>query len=204
MCDRCGQPKDHCGCARPILEVVRRDDQGVVLRFNVNGVSYDYDYADLIRDGETDTSLAIDVAKRVLKLIAEKHIDTLSAAEIGSILHLGDLGDVSSKGAETGSQLVFKKDDTCGEGCIGTSNQWEIWNARDNTTDSIVYVGGYNSDGYPVALRRPTNPNQYYQLGWNAERQISYSQPAIATVKKAGDYTLYMDRNTREIYGVAE
>lgn len=204
ICEHCGCPQKQCGCAKPVLEVSRESNTSPALKFNVNGVQTTYDYADLVHDLQTDTSLAIDIAKRVLRFIAERHQDSLTAAELGSILHLGDLGDVSAKGAETGSLLFYKKDDTCGEGCVGTSNQWEVWSALNRTTDRLVYAMGFDSTGSPFALRRPTNPNQFYQLGWNAENQLSYTQPAIATAKKPGDYTLYMDKDTKEIYGVAE
>lgn len=199
-CSKCHRPQDECGCARPVLEVSRRDDQSVVLKFNVNGVTTEYDMADIIYDGQSDTSLSVEIAKRVLKFVAERHIDTLSAAEIGSILHMGDLGDVSTKGAETGSQLVYRKDDTCGEGCFGTSNQWEIWNARDNTTDNLVYLGGYNADGSLLALRRPVDPSKYSLLGWNADRQVSWLPFSTRANKVAGDYVVCADKNTHQLY----
>lgn len=195
-CNECEQ----CGHSKPVLEVSRRDDNSVVLRFNVGGVSTEYDLADVIYDGQTDTSLAVDAVKRVLKFIAERHIDTLSARELGQILHLGDLGDVSSKGAETGSLLVYKKDDTCAEGCIGTSNTWEIWNARDNSADGFVYVGGYSATGSPLALQRPVNPAQYSLLGWSPDKQVSWLPMPTRSSKVAGDYVVCADKNTKQFY----
>lgn len=203
-CNQCHKPQDECGCARPVLEVTRRDDDSLVLKFNVNGVTTEYDFADLIRSGQSDTSLSVEVAKRVLKYVAEKHIDSLSAAELGSILHLGDLGDVDAKKAETGSQLVYKKDDTCAEGCVGTSNHWEVWNALDNTNANLTYISGYNAAGSPLALRRPTDPSKYSLLGWNAENQVSWLPFTTRSSKVPGDYAVYADRSTHQLYFVEE
>lgn len=202
-CNKCNVhhcPREHCGCARPILEVSRESGDSPVLKFNVNGVTSTYDYQDLVHDLQTDTSLAVDVAKRVLRFIAEKHQDAISAKELGAILHLGDLGDVDTKKAETGSLLKYKKDDTCAEGCVGTSNKWEVWNALDNTNDRFVYPSGFDATGNIVALRKPMDVSKYTLLGWNADRQVSWLPFSTRANKVAGDYVVCADKDTHQLY----
>lgn len=203
-CNKCNKCEDKCGNAKPILEVVRKTSNSLVLRFNVNGVQYDYDFTSIIDDGQTDTSLSVQVGNRILQFLAERHTDTISAEELGAILHLADIGDVDTNGVEQGSTLVYQKNNDCASGCVGTNNMWKPWNALDNVVQNADYVSVFDADGNPLALGRPQSVNQFYNLGWNANGKLSYQQPSIATAKRPGDYTLYMRSDTREIYAVQE
>lgn len=177
-----------CGCEKPVLGIEAKSQESLVMRFNVNGV----------------TALSVDTVKRLLKYVAERHIDSIPASQLGSILHLADIGDVDTQGVENGSSLVYRKNNDCGNGCVGTGNAWTAWNALDNIAESGYYLSLYDNEGYPYALSAPDNADQFYLLGWNASGQLSYTQPSIATAKPAGAYTVYMDATTKELIAVEE
>lgn len=199
-CNKCDKCKNECGHAKPILEVVRKTSDSLVLRFNVNGVQYEYNFADIINDGQTDTSLSVQISNRILQFLAERHTDTITAEELGAILHLADIGDVDTRGVEQGSTLVYQKNSDCASGCIGTNNVWKPWNALDNAVASADYLSVFDAQGNPLALGRPQSVNQFYNLGWNANGKLSYQQPSIATTARPGDYRLYLRSDTKEIY----
>lgn len=199
-CDPC-KCHNHCGHAEPVFAIEQLPDNPSMLRFNVNGKSVIYDFAPLVKATQTDTSLSLNKQNRTLSYNAERHVDTLSAVELGDIFHLGDLGDVTTKNAKTGSMLVYERDDSCGGGCVGEANRWRVWDALDTASikGSIAYLTGVNGEGYPVTLGRPTNPNQTYLLGWNGGNQISFFQPTIATTPPVNGYQLYLDSDNNLI-----
>lgn len=199
---RCGCEKPKCGCGRPILEVTDADDAGT-LKFNVNGVTTYYDYTALVRRLETDTSLSADTKARALKFLAERHIDAISAEELGSILHLADLADVSVANVENNSILVYNKNEDCGEGCQSTKSGWQGYNADEHLVDSVNTLMGFDQDGAPKTLNAPAHENQYYSLTWAAQDGLKYTQPrevASAPVDTDGKvHQLYVDPTTHEI-----
>lgn len=201
-CNKC--QKETCACPEPVLGIDRVADKPATYRFNDNGLTTIWDFQPGIYDGQTDTSLVTDVIARLLRFSAERHTDTITAEELGAILHLNDLGDVSTKGAEDGAMMVYKKSDTCPAGCIGTNNVWEPWNALDEQQTSAAYGYGFDTNGQPVSLQQPANPNQYYNLGWNGKNQLSYAQPAEESAPIVdGDgyaYQMYINPNTKQPY----
>lgn len=179
-----------------------------MLRFTLDGLKYEYDLTGLVKSLETRTSLTVNSIERVLTYMAEVGKDSITAAELGSMLHLADLGDVSSAGAKDGSLIFYEKSSNCGEGCVGTGDKWKPWNALDEQVSSATYPMVFNSDGKPKVLERPQSPNKYYQLGWNAGNQLSYSTvPIVATAPVGSDgkrIALYLDPDTNRIVGVKE
>lgn len=206
-CKDCGC-KD-CGCPEPIQSIDNLDSQYPGrLRFNYGGRSVDYDFSSMIKQVETDTSLSVDSINRVLKYAAERHMDTLSAKEIGSILHIADIGDVDITGVTDNSLLVYQKDSDCGQGCEGIDNAWIAWNSNENLSENIETVMGFDADGKPHALARPQNTNQFYMLGWNAAGKVSYTQAvevsSAPTDKDDKVYRLYVDPDSKQLVYVKE
>lgn len=206
-CKDCGC-KD-CGCPEPIQSIDNLDSQYPGrLRFNYGGRSVDYDFSSMIKQVETDTSLSVDSINRILKYAAERHMDTLSAKEIGSILHIADIGDVDITGVKDNSMLVYQKDSDCGQGCEGIDNAWIAWNAEENLVDNIETVMGFDSDGKPHALSRPQTTNQYHMLGWNAAGKLSYTQAievsSAPTDSNGKVYRPYIDPTTKQWVYVKE
>lgn len=205
-CDKCH--KEPCACPEPFLGVDwlgAEKGSGAVYRFNDNGKTVKVDFGPAIKAAQTDTSLVSDIVDRLLRFSAERHTDTITAQELGAILHLNDLGDVSTKGAENGSTMVYKKTDICGDGCVGTGNVWEPWNALESQARSVAYGYGFDANGNPLSIQQPANPNQYYNLGWNGNNQLSYAQPVESAPRLDSQgyaYQLYVDPATLQTYFV--
>lgn len=205
-CDKCNQP---CACPAPFLGIEELPDSNGVVRYNLDGKRADFDYSGLVHRTQTDTSLIADVIKRLLIFSAERHTDSITAAELGAILHLADIGDVSTAHAQTGSMLVFQDDSNCGEGCVGDREVWKIWNALDEQVSSATYPAAFDAEGKMKTVQRPQYPNQYYQLGWNAGAGYGYSQvPIVDASRVVGTdgkkIALYLDPETKQIVGVKE
>lgn len=184
------------------------DDTPYWLRYNFGGKSIDYDHTPVVKSAETDTSMRLDVAGRNFIYNAERHIDSFSASELGSILHIADIGDVDITGVTDNSLFVFQKNSDCGEGCEGINNSWVAWNEKDHLKDSVETLMGFDGDGKPQTLNHPLNTNEYYQLGWNGSNKISFSQPTVvAQAPVDGDgkvWRLYVDPNTKQLVVVKE
>lgn len=197
-----------CACPTPFLGVESLSDNVSVLRYNINGLRTDYDYTNLVYNTQTDTSLTANAIDRVLTYMAERHLDSITARELGAILHLADIGDVSTNGAKDGSLLVYHKNSNCGEGCTGIGDTWQVWNALDQQISSATYLMAFGQDGKAHVLERPQNPSGYYQLGWNGASQLSYSKVPIVTTaptNSQGTKTrLYLDENSNQIVAVRE
>lgn len=197
-----------CGNGKPTLDIEEMPDAVAMLKYNICGVSSWYDYTNMIKQTQTDTSVSVDAVKRVLKYMAERHTDSISAKELGSILHLVDMADVDGYDVDDGSFLIYQKDSNCADGCTGINNAWRAWNALSNTDTSINYIMGFDEDGGPLSLNRPTSTNQYHLLGWNATNKVSYYQPTVvASAPVDSDnkkWALYLDPNTKAIVVVKE
>lgn len=208
-CDPCGSRKKEC-CGNPCaaFSIKLAPNSTSKLNFSFNGQTKLFDFRDIAYQNQTDTTVSVDVDKRALIHNAERHIDTISAMELGSILHLADIGDINADGITQGSMLTYKKDSNCSEGCVGINNTWEVWNKNDNLTDSLANIYGSDKDGNLQALNAPANTNQHYQLSWAAGDKIKWKQPtevATAPVDKDGKvYRLYLDPTTKEIVVVKE
>lgn len=203
-CNKC--PKDDCACPEPFIDLDEVPNKPAVYRVNDNGKTAIWDLRKGIKEGQTDTSLVTDIIKRLLRFTAERHTDTITASELGAILHLNDLGDVSTKGAENGAMMVYKKTDKCPEGCYGTSNVWEPFNALDEQASSVAYGYGFDANGVPATIQQPANTDQYYNLGWNGNRQLSYMQPQVQSAPILDNdgyaYQMYIHPRTKETYYV--
>lgn len=179
-CNKCPNP---CGCPLRALSIKVDPARKHLVEFNIDGHSAYLDLREV--DIETDTFLRVDSVLRNLKYLAEKHVSTISGAELGSILHLSDLGDVITKGVKQNSLLTFQKNSECDRSCTDVSNNWVAWNATDNQADSVETLFGFDEDDAPKSIAPPENEEQYYQLGWNGAGQVSYSQPVEVSVPTA-------------------
>lgn len=172
------------------------DDTPYWLRYNFGGKSIDYDHTQVVKSAETDTSMRLDVANRNFIYNAERHIDSFSASELGSILHIADIGDVDITGVTDNSLFVFQKDSDCGEGCEGINNSWVAWNSSDHLNDSVETLMGFDGDGKPQTLNHPLNTSLYYQLGWHGADKISFSQPVEKTIASGDKLHLLVEDTT--------
>lgn len=214
-CNRCNSgcaPKNKCGCAKPFLDIDEMPNSVSILRYNFNGMSAWYDYGNMIYQTQTDTSISVDAIERVLKHMAERHVDTISARELGSILHIADIGDVDITGVEDNSLFVYQKDNNCSHGCEGINNSWIAWNSRDHMVDSMQTVMGFDADGAPQTLLPPASADKFYVLGWNGANKVGYKQieqvsKESITVTEGGRSYIYkvcVDPNTNELVYIKE
>lgn len=202
-CTQCAGKKcdTPCKCPVPFLGIEELCDNVSVLRFNIDGKRCDYDYTNLVYQTQSDTSLNADAINRVLTYMAERHVDSITAQELGSILHLADIGDVTTAGAEAGSMLVYQKSNTCAEGCVGLTDTWKIWNSLDSDAlvSSATYPMVFDASGKPHTIQKPANPSKQYLLGWSGANQVSYITPVSVPSAPAQGGPLYYDETSGQI-----
>lgn len=202
ICNRCHT--NPCKCPEPFLGIYESDLRPGVVTFNMDGKTFDWNGRHFVNSLQTDTTLVTDVIARLLRYTAERHTDTITAKELGSILHLADLGDVDAGNFEQGSLLTYKKNNNCAEGCVGTQNHWEGWNALDNQTTSMTLPMGADADGNLVTLAPPPDPEKTYFLGWDGKRQVSYFTVIQSATKPANGGQVYYDADLQQLVWVRE
>ena len=183
-----------------MIDVQSLPDDILTLSYNFNGVGTTYDYRSMIKAGETDTSLSVNVVNRVLKYMAERHVDTISAKELGSILHLADLGDVEGDDIDNYSLLYYKKDAV--DECDKSANRWVGWNALDGQANTMSLIMGFTSTGSPISLSSPSSPSQQYLLGWNGSGKVGWTQAKTVGSVPANAYQVYWDDDAKEFVKV--
>lgn len=204
-CNNCNNPckKEICGCAEPVFDIEALDTDPTTLRFNVNGKSVWRDFEPVVKAGETCTTLNIDAVNRTLNYHGECSDQTISAKELGSILHLGDLGDVDESSIADNGILNYRKSGECPEGCEGETDGWKSTNAVDVATTSMDYILGTDADGKMVSLMPPTDTTSFSYLAWGAQDKAKWVKPTIVSTPPVdGDgkvWRLYVDPNTYEI-----
>lgn len=214
MSCNCNKPKD-CGnkCGGPCCDnpmpffgIEQKPGSLSELMFNVNGITSTWDFAKIVEDNQTDTSISVKVIERVLKYAAERHVDTISAKELGAILRISDIGDVDNTDFKNNSMLVFRKDGECAYG--DQNNSWVAFNADEHQATNLTSLMGYDASYKPQAISTPVHTNQYYQLGWNAQNKLSYSQPVEVSTPPVGTdgkkLRVYLDPNTKQLVYVKE
>lgn len=178
------------------------------LRFNLGGRSVWFDFDSVVKAGETCTNFSINPKERTLVYHGECQDTSLHAKDLGSILHLGDIGDVDATTIDDNAILVYRKDADCGENCDG-KNGWIGVNPVEEGKDALDYILGSDKDGDVGSLRPPANnTNQFYYLAWAAQNKASWKQPPIvSTAPVDGDgkkWAVYMDPTTKELVVVKE
>lgn len=207
-CECNNKCKDPCGCAEPVFSVEAMADDPTVLRFNVNGKSVWYDFEPVVKAGETCTTLNIDAVNRTLTYHGECSDQTISAKELGSILHLGDLGDVNENSITDNGILNYRRESDCGEGCESTAGDgWVSSNPIEVAGTSLDYILGSDSDGRLISLMPPTDTNKFNYLSWAAQDKAKWVTPTqVAAIPDDGTYRypLYLDPSTGEIVAYKE
>lgn len=216
-CGHCGQcqskcgcenkcPKP-CGCPEQILSIEADTTRPAYLRFNLGGRSVWYDFTSVIKSAETCTTLKPDITARTLIYDAECGRQTISAPELGSILHLADIGDVDATTIKDNAILVYKKDANCGENCDG-KNGWVGMDPSEEAGESLDYVMGSDANGRVSSLQPPANSNQFYQLTWAAGGKAKWQQPTkVSVIPRDGNnkaWRLYVDPSNYSLVIVEE
>lgn len=201
-CECNNKCKEPCGCAEPVFSVEAMADDPTTLRFNVNGKSVWYDFETVVKAGETCTTLNIDAVNRTLNYHGECSDQTIAAKELGSILHLGDLGDVDENSITDNGILNYRKTGDCPEGCEGKADGWVSSNPIEIGAESLDYILGADSDGRMMSLMPPTDTTTFSYLAWAAQDKTKWVKPTqVAAIPNDGtyEYPLYLDPATGEI-----
>lgn len=217
-CGQCGQCQPKCGCEKKcptpcgcpesILSIEADTTDPTNLRFNLGGRSVWYDFTSVVKAAETCTRIKPDAVARKLIYDAECGRQTISASELGRILHLADIGDVDANSIGDNAILVYRKFANCGENCEGATG-WIGVNPAEEAGNSLEYVLGADADGATKSLMPPANStNQHYYLTWAGKNKATWAQPKeVSTAPVDGDgnaWRVYMDPNTRELVIVKE
>lgn len=211
-CGSCGQCQPKCGCAKKcptpcgcpesILSIEADSTRPAYLRFNLGGRSVWYDFTSVVKAAETCTKLKADAVARELIYDAECGRQTISAHQLGSILHLADIGDVDETTFKDNAILVYRKDAHCGENCDG-KNGWIGLDPSEAGNTNLDYVMGSDAEGEVKSLMPPANTNQFYTLTWSGKDKASWKQPKEVSTPPVDTqgyaHRLYLDPNTREI-----
>lgn len=216
-CGHCGQCQPKCGCEKKcpkpcgcpeqILSIEADTTRPAYLRFNLGGRSVWYDFTSVVKSAETCTTLKPNITARTLIYDAECGRQTISAPELGSILHLADIGDVDATTIKDNAILVYKKDANCGENCDG-KNGWVGMDPSEEAGESLDYVMGSDANGRVSSLQPPANSTQFYQLTWAAGGKAKWQQPTKASViPRDGNnkaWRLYVDPSNYSLVIVEE
>lgn len=131
---------------------------------------------------EKDTSHSLNYSNSTFSYSAERHEETWTGAQLGSIITVGDLRDTKVD-YDTDSlcyELIYHKYGECGEGCMSIEDSWSTFSIDNENAlgNQIRYVRAANRYGCPYFLDVPSNPNQYWFQGWRGETQENgYYQP---------------------------
>lgn len=199
--NKCESP---CGCAEPIFSIEALDSDPTTLRFNVNGKSVWYDFEPVVKAGETCTALNIDAVNRTLNYHGECSDQTISAKELGQVLHLGDLGDVDENSITDNGILNYRRSADCGENCESKAGDgWVSSNPIEVAGTSLDYILGSDAEGRMTSLMPPTDTTTFSYLAWSGAGKLKYTKPAQVSsppVDSSGyAYQLWLDPNTGEI-----
>lgn len=170
--------------------------------FNIDGQTVDLDLRPAIKAGETDTSLLADASSEALRYNAERHTNTITGEQLGSILRLSYLKDISNTTPVDHALLVYQRNSDCTGRCRGEDDTWVQWSPLDNATDELRYTMGFDSTGAPQSLAPPTDTTKHYQMTWDGTKAGWRTPTEAATVPVDSDgyaYQVFLDPTTREL-----
>ena len=163
---------------------------------------------------ETDTKLSTNYSNATLIYNAEKHTDIVTGAQLGDIINLDELRNVTIDPSLAGHcyELIYHKWENCGDGCKSQADRWQNFNINSEGAkkNGIRYVRGANEYGCPVYLDIPTDTNSYWWGMWRPTDsgqglEFGYIQPQHVTdlpKNNDGDYmVISQSANGKPIYG---
>ncbi len=131
-----------------------------------------------------DTSLSTNYSNATLIYTAEKHTDTITGQQLGSLIRVEDLRDTNCD-YDTPSmcyELIYHKYGECGDGCKSVEDEWATFSIdnKDAKRDWLHYVRGVNVYGCPHFLDVPATPEEWWWTGWRTSgqhKEFGYFQP---------------------------
>ena len=147
ICNECSNKFDSCGHnCHPArygceFDVQANPFDASVWNVTLNGATTRVKIPKL---NETDTKLSANFSSASLIYNAEKHTDILTGAQLGGLISLKDLRDLSATNANSCDLLVYHPYcSECGEGCSPKDAKWEAYHIPSTSNTATV-----DSDGY--------------------------------------------------------
>lgn len=137
-CDPCSHPAKY-GCD---FDIQANPYDASIWNVTINGATK---RVKIPKIAETDTKLSTSYSAAALTYNAEKHVDTITGAQLGSLINFADLRDVDAANADSCSFPVYNpRCSECGEGCTAKNARWKAYVIPD-AGDCEVELG---DDGY--------------------------------------------------------
>lgn len=147
-CSSCGQDPCSCGGCRPAkygcdFNIMANPYDGSIWNVTINGATTK---VKIPKINETDTKLSTNYTSSSLIYNAEKHVDTITGAQLGALIKMEDLRDTEASNADSCDLMVYNPFcDECGDGCKPKNARWRNYHIPDATSDCEVELG---EDGY--------------------------------------------------------
>lgn len=148
-CDSCGKGPCSCGGCRPAryskgdIQITPNPFDASVWMVTIQGATTK---VKIPKINETDTKLSTNYTASSLIYNAEKHTDTITGAQLGSLIKMEDLRDSETSNADSCDLLVYNPFcDECGDGCKPKNARWRNYHIPDAEDDCEIEVG---DDGY--------------------------------------------------------
>lgn len=136
-CDKCRPAKYGCD-----FQIMANPYDASIWNVTINGATT---RVKIPKIAETDTKLSASYTNATLTYNAEKHIDTITGAQLGALINMEDLRDTETANADSCDLLVYNPYcDNCGDGCKPKNARWRNYHIPD-ADDCEVELG---SDGY--------------------------------------------------------
>lgn len=147
-CDNCFNNSCGCDpCSHPAKYGCDFDIQGnpfdpSIWNVTINGATK---RVKIPKIAETDTKLSTSYSAAALTYNAEKHVDTITGAQLGGLINVEDLRDTETANADSCDLLVYNPHcSECGDGCKPKNARWKNYHIPD-AGDCEVELG---DDGY--------------------------------------------------------
>lgn len=132
-CDSCGLDPCGCGC-KPAkygkdFEIMANPYDPSIWNVTINGATT---RVKIPKINETDTKLSTNFSSASLIYNAEKHTDTITGSQLGSLINLEDMRDLDVKNADSCDLLVYHPYcSECGDGCTPKNAKWTHYHIPD-------------------------------------------------------------------------
>lgn len=137
-CDPCSHPAKY-GCD---FDIQANPYDASIWNVTINGATK---RVKIPKIAETDTKLSTSYSAAALTYNAEKHVDTITGAQLGGLINVEDLRDTETANADSCDLLVYNPHcSECGDGCEPKNARWKNYHIPD-AGDCEVELG---DDGY--------------------------------------------------------
>lgn len=144
-CNECNNNPCECGC-KPAkyggnFDIQANPYDAGIWNVTINGATT---RVKIPKINETDTKLSSSFTAAALVYDAEKHKDTITGAQLGSLINFADLRDVDATNADSCSFPVYNPHcSECGEGCTPKNARWKAYVIPDAEDEVAVGEDGY-------------------------------------------------------------